>query len=652
MSAGTDLGLHRDPSRMPEPDRIIGIDRMREAATLAWPFQVLLLAALWIAVHPYLGLIHDARLYLIQAINDIHHNLQKDTFFANGSQGEFTLFSLPYQLLVRQFGPFQAMFAVFVGGQLAWFASLIYFTQSLFGRGQQSALASLGIILLYPFYDGTGTFRYGEPFATPRLFAEAFTLLALALCYRGRTKSAAFPLAAACVLHPIMALPGAAIVALLAALQYRRLWLFYGIALLAVVVSGGLGFAPFARLFARFDPVWFKIVYQRCNVAFLTDWHWFGFITPVSDAGILTAAWMIAGTAERRFIAAVSTVAAGGVVISLLGGDFLRDVLIVNLQFARVLWVVAVLSNGWAAVLALRLPRGCVSRHLVLVALAAQALATAVQAITPFLALIFVVAAACLAWEKRTGAPLSARLRLVAWLFAVPPLLLTAGLIYYVALPSRAALPEFWQFLLGFAVALTASAILALSLLGRIRPSPLFAWVAALLVLGGLAAADRRDDWERFIETPNVPATLAGFVDGYNNIYWEDGLELLWFKLDRPDYYSCLQGTGTMFFRGTAMEYERRSSGLAGLDTADFDDLGSFSPCPRKHDPKERGPKNPAQLAAACRALPDLDAMVLMERVPGTDPAVWHAPAAEIVLRHNRPVQITTFYRYRCADFR
>lgn len=108
-----------------------------------------------------------------------------------------------------------------------------------------------------------------------------------------------------------------------------------------------------------------------------------------------------------------------------------------------------------------------------------------------------------------------------------------------------------------------------------------------------------------------------------------------------------------MFFRGTAVEYQRRSVGLAGLNTLDFlqSPYNSLQ-CEPKRQPNEQGPKTRAQLAAACRALPDLDTIVLTTHVPDTKPAEWHAPVSEVVIRGQRPERVNTFYRYRCAELR
>jgi len=101
-----------------------------------------------------------------------------------------------------------------------------------------------------------------------------------------------------------------------------------------------------------------------------------------------------------------------------------------------------------------------------------------------------------------------------------------------------------------------------------------------------------------------------------------------------------------MFFASTAAEYRRRTDALAGLNTADFADDGSGL-CAAKGTPGDDGPATREQLAAACRALPELDALVLTRKVGDVPSAEWRAPPRlRVRTRHD------TFHKYRCSDLR
>ena len=126
---------------------------------------------------------------------------------------------------------------------------------------------------------------------------------------------------------------------------------------------------------------------------------------------------------------------------------------------------------------------------------------------------------------------------------------------------------------------------------------------------------------------------------------------MLWFRHGAPSYFSCVQGSEALFFRGTAMDYARRGAALSRLDTADFAPAASPQ-CIEKQNARALGPTDPAQLATVCRALPDLDTLVLGQPVVGVPTQSWRAPAWQAQAGSARTLKIDTFYRYSCRPFR
>ena len=129
-------------------------------------------------------------------------------------------------------------------------------------------------------------------------------------------------------------------------------------------------------------------------------------------------------------------------------------------------------------------------------------------------------------------------------------------------------------------------------------------------------------------------------------------MDLFWFKLGRPSYYSCFQGTGAVFYKVTALEFQRRSEGLAALNTHDFssrtDDI-----CITKPLPSQTSTTSKDQLKRACEALPEVDAIVLPNLVIGVRSLSWQAPAErEYRDDSNTLSYIKTYYKYSCEDFR
>ncbi|MBX9698778.1 MAG: hypothetical protein K2X74_05040, partial [Acetobacteraceae bacterium] len=183
----------------------------------------------------------------------------------------------------------------------------------------------------------------------------------------------------------------------------------------------------------------------------------------------------------------------------------------------------------------------------------------------------------------------------------------------------------------------------------RARALPL---LGAALLLAALAVADRRSAWQEFATSPEVPADLARFLDGAGKTYWDGGLPLFWFKLRQPHYWSCVQGSGLMFYRDTALDYDRRTQGLAALNTQDFSPT-TRSLCPPMRHPGEDGPRGVAQLAEACRALPDLDSIVLPVALAGAPSLEWRPPVpfTRSSLAGQRSEHLS-FHLYRCAELR
>jgi hypothetical protein len=169
-----------------------------------------------------------------------------------------------------------------------------------------------------------------------------------------------------------------------------------------------------------------------------------------------------------------------------------------------------------------------------------------------------------------------------------------------------------------------------------------------------LASASQVDAWQKYVFASPRDERLQAFVSGAGQIYWEGdaGLKLLWFKLGTSEYFSCVQSAGVMFYRGTALEYARRGRALRLLNSSDFQDQQGGI-CLDKSVPSAFGPQSRKQVEIACRSLPDLDTLVLNEPIPGASARVWHAPIYAEYERLDGPsTEVSTFYRYSCADFR
>jgi hypothetical protein len=205
---------------------------------------------------------------------------------------------------------------------------------------------------------------------------------------------------------------------------------------------------------------------------------------------------------------------------------------------------------------------------------------------------------------------------------------------------------------------LAASALLGLAWNAQHPPGR---WLI-IFVVGTLVAssvlADQRTSWNRYVYGPSTDHGLKQFLADSGTTYWEgnNGTEALWFRAGKSSYFSCLQGTESMFFRPQAMEWSKRQSALRHLNTQDFGNAR----CGLKADPGDNGPNSPAQIAAACQALPDLDTIILNHPIPGLPDRSWTAPAYQEVFQRGPGIpnlrdgirRTSTFYRYSCASLR
>jgi hypothetical protein len=607
------------------------------------------IVALWIATRPYRGIVHDARLYTVQALSSLDPGrFGQDLFFKYGSQDSFSVFSLLYRPLVGAVGIGWANLSATVAGDALWLAAAALLVRALFADRRERLFALVAIVILDANYGGRGVFTYGEPFATPRVYAEALVMAAMALALRGRALSAAAALALAAALHPLVAVAGVGVIVVAAALRDRRLWIAVGVAALALALAAWLGVGPLARARQTFDDQWFAIVKQRCDFAFMARWNWPDFSRIAADFALLAAGWALAAKLERRLIIAVAIVAGGGLIVTLAGGDIARNVLIVNLQLWRSMWLAAVAANICVAVIVLRAPPGGAARGFILAAAGAGAATHFIGGADVVTSILMLSACGAFAVERRLGGRTPAAVGVIgAAIFAL-------GVWWLMGFVSADAVHQerFGLAVVRYVLAGAAAAVLLLAV--RNGAGAALALAGGLVLTGALALADETQPWDAYVARPMGDDGLAAFVSGAGPLYWEGvaGEQAVWFKLRRPSYYSCLQGTGSMFYRATALDYERRGDVLRGLDTRTFADTAGGA-CGRKATPGQIGPRDRDQLAMACRALPDLGTIILERPVAGAVARVWRAPAAQEYLEPDgRRTEVSTFYRYDCAALR
>ena len=635
------------------------------AETLQLVAMTACVAAIWLATRRYSGIIHDSLLYTVQALHALYPGrFDSDLYFKYGSQDQFTIFTYIYAPIIERFGLSRANIALTVLGQAMWLAGLTYFIRG-FERRPTHVLMMMALVMALPATYGFGLiFSYGEPFLTPRLPAEAMTMLAMGLLVRNRTLLAVAIACLSAALHPIMTLPGLAVIFVQQAARQWRWWVAGAAAAGLFIALGAIGIAPFTRVITTFDPEWFEVVHQRLEFAFILEWGVVDFFLIIATASLFAFIWLFSAQQPRTFLLSTALVGICGLLASLLGADILRNVFAVNVQPWRVLWLVALVSHVFVLPVFERLvaDRSDRSRLILAGAITGVVLLAMTRLFTGaiLLAAPVLLATALLgAWVRLGGRLYYPVARYVA---AVIISIAVGGALYLMIVFIRFSMAWPRGFFQAVGAFILAGAALGIALAITLRKSPISKPLLVIqtcftvgLVCIGLAGWDQRQQWEQFIEaTGTGQSSLDSLFPAQANVYWESGSNLMWIRLERPEYFSCLQGVGTMFFRRTAINYQHRIESFRRLHTLDF---GSSLACP-SYGTDLSAPPTASDLRYTCEQEPQLDYLALLHEVRGAGAHVWQAPFAAdyLYLGPGRPtlsVQSTDrYFIYNCRDFR
>ena len=580
------------------------IERRRQVTAMQRTVLVcLLLLGIWLFAHPWIGIWHDAQFYAFQALSHLRPDAYRnDLYFLFGSQDDYTFFSPIYAASISLLGLNTAAITLLLGGYVLWTGSAAWLLRSLL----QGFPFWLGLALLFAMphgYGGNGDqFRYAEPFLTPRLIAEGLTLLSLAMIIRGKRLASLAAVAAAFAMHPLMALAGAGFVALYAAQDRPKaalsasalgLALLFGLAIFSV--------APFDRLLSTMDSQWFELVLARAPYVLWDGWKHEDWVNRVLlSFSLLATAGIAAQGAHRRAFLASLVVGCASLLLTWVGTSLFHNVLLIQIQPWRSLWLVQLFSYIAAAWLVAQFwSRGQVYRFLLLGFLTASLTLGYVGGILALLA------ASLFVRQLRTGKEIhlskTSIKMLYLFLFLAATLwVATSWLIAAAALIQTASpLSQFVNFTLrwirelladGGSGVITVALFLAVWRYGPdLRKFVHLGAVAGVLFLLFLSIAIwyRPNKQEQYyyeqwaLQDPIPSFTRHVPVDAV--VYWENNANITWFALGRANYASTLQMAGVAFSRQTAIEGKRRMDRLAALGLGDsiFDWWGNASRLPK-----------------------------------------------------------------------
>ncbi len=551
---------------------------------------LLLVGAAWLLAHRWVGLWHDSRLYGVQALRRLlPDNFRNDLYFLYGSQDAYTVFSPLFAACIAVLGVEGAGLLLYTFGSALWLAAGALLLAN-FLRGLPFWFGLLGLVLLPSDYGPlAGILTLGEPFPTPRIFAEALSMMALASLLRGKWAWSLPALGLAFLLHPLMA-AGAALVGLLylasLAAGRGRILVLGGVLGAAAIMAAGVasGISPFNRILLEIDGEWLALVTRLAPLVTWDGWHaeqWLS-RTAVAFGLVLTAARLSEGR-QARFFACLAAAGGIGLLASWLGTGWTHNLLLMQAQPWRVLWLLQLAAGvALAWLLASYWQRGGVVRVLLLALVVATLTRNSIGGV------LAIVAGVGLCWQLGSAAPLAlsastcrALTALVlaigaAWLAEVLKHATDAGVLAPHLIEDTAARIWGWTLLRTGALWLAGIGLLLLLwywMAAARRGGYLLSCLVALASLAGAVCWRIGPPDYAYPMSPqaqrDVQAAFLPLIPRHAVLYWENDVRATWFLLQRSSYVSSTQLAGVAFNRGTALEGARRLERLQRLGVKD-----------------------------------------------------------------------------------
>jgi hypothetical protein len=640
------------------------------AASAVAVLQILLVLSVWLLTRAYQGIRHDSRIYIGRALADLDPNgVGRDALFAFDGQTHLTIYSFFTVPLVRFLGASTSAIVITYATLLIWLASAAWLASQMMPRRLIPA-ALICAAALPAVYGPFSIFSFAEPFASPRGLAEAGVLLALAGWLSGRRFLACVALVFALALHIPTALAGAGVLFIVLAVDTPIVWLIALMFGAVAAAAGLLHFGPAKILFQSYDPQWLAINRERNRFLFVSLWPaaaWSHAV--VSGVTLFIAAASTQGHL-RRVLLATLVVAAAGVSASYFLGELPSNILLLQLQPWRTLWLVKLLALMMSPFCASVLwSAGRKDSYLVLALLAC---AWYVIDYSWFALPLSVITLALFMYDRYSAGDHTSRRTL--WLAVsaclslglidtscnifVEANLLRAAHIAGAPLSAQAFAPLLPE--LGF---FAAAAAVVLSL----KPWPRTAtWRAAALAVSvvillplAVLLADRRDATQRMSDVGAGRDTIESLLGPTpNGVVWVSGQTQPLFWAGRPSWTNSLQGTAGAFSRRLAVQWDRRSRMLVADGMAFENERNPYLP-PNATD------LDPAVVARGavniCRSPDGPDAIVapydLTKNFPSGRVRLWHTPIHNLFDTKVRPWGVSYVERdrysiLRCADIR
>lgn len=515
----------------------------------------------WTLLRPYGGILHDALLYGLQSMAILlPGSLGGDVFFGPISQDTFTAFPHIWAGLITVLGLEDSARILTIVGHLLWIAAFVYLARQFFSWAE--SWTSLAILAALPgYYAAQTVFQIAEPFLTPRLYSEAFSLFAIALTLRNRLKAAFLVVIVAMALHPIMALGPAILCTYLALGLQNRKWVSAAICTGLLAACATAIFFPIYPL-SQIDQDWWQLSLSRSPFLAMQGWDIASAREPlITIAAIWIFSRSIVLPSPRQFLTTTLLVAAWGFAVTLIGTDLARVALITQGQAWRWTWLTSAFLPIAAVLGTKAMWRSGDSHRSALLLLVSAWLLDGPWSIG--LALF-----ALASWHIRTLlSPALERLNLLVaislWVVSVVAWLTTISQEWLLLQDDGWGRPllRWIRFICSEGqVLLLTTAACSWALLYFPRSRRVITVTCVMIAAVSLFASGpelARADYKPL--DPSVAAEWRRAIPESAEVFWPSRPSMTWFVLQRRHYVSATQSAGSIFSRDTAFELHARS---------------------------------------------------------------------------------------------
>lgn len=551
----------------------------------------IILISIWILNHPYKGIVHDSRLYTLQAISHINPEIFKnDLFLKYESQENYSVFSYIYSLIIKFSTPATANIFLFILGHVFWFVAAYLLVCTLM-RGALKYISFVFIIAMPAFYGPQNIFSFGEPFLTPRLFAEAFVLFSIYFILKEKFALSGFILAISFILHPIVACTGAMFIYIYCFLKYPKYTIICGFILVSIVLIAALhGIQPFTKIFHKMDAEWAGIVQKHTDFLFLSNWS-LRDLLPTITSFLMVLLYTIMNK-DKRGIVATALISAVGIsfLLSIIFGDIIKNELMLQLQIWRTSWLLLFFSYLFLPSFYVKIRKYSSFSKSFIAVYCASWLSPNFSVLTiAYLILTIIYFVIILENYKR---PNSKELRFKNFIvkslsedfrkkqnitiiiisFSLLALDLACSFYIINELSNRSSL---------ISLSLQSNSIISLLLLTFGIPLVYYQVVARdksivvvsfVVLLISFHFWDRTLDYEKILERglgKDASSSIIEIIPKNSEVLWVGHPELSWFLANRINYVSSLQSSGIVFSRECAILTEKRMNSIGSLKDVD-----------------------------------------------------------------------------------